>query len=81
MTGLGGRGTAVDTGASSGIGGEFARQLARRVHAVVIVARRRYRLEKLAAELTETGAAVEVLVADLTRSYDVGRVAERGRPV
>ena len=51
MTGLGGRGTAVVTGASSGIGGEFAR----RVHAVVIVARRRYRLEKLAAELTETG--------------------------
>ena len=52
MTGLGGRGTAVVTGASSGIGGEFARQLAGRGHAVVIVARRRYRPEKLAAELT-----------------------------
>jgi hypothetical protein len=73
VTGLGGRGTAVVTGASSGTGGEFAR----RGHAVVIAARRRYRPEKLAAELTETGAAVEVLVADLTRSYDVGRVAER----
>jgi short-subunit dehydrogenase len=44
-------GWAVVTGASSGLGVEFARQLAMRGHDVVLCARRRDRMEKLAADL------------------------------
>jgi short-subunit dehydrogenase len=54
------------TGASSGIGEALARDLAARGHDVVVVARRRDRLEKLAAELTaKHDVKVEILVCDL----------------
>lgn len=57
---------ALVTGASSGIGEEFARQLAARGHAVTIVARRQDRLEELAAHLrTAHKVAVVPFVADL----------------
>ena len=65
---------ALVTGASSGLGEEFARQLAERGYDLVIVARRKDRLEKLAAEL---GGNVEVLEADLTS--DAGVVAVEAR--
>jgi NAD(P)-dependent dehydrogenase (short-subunit alcohol dehydrogenase family) len=65
---------ALVTGASSGLGEEFARQLAERGYDLVIVARRKDRLEKLAAEL---GGNVEVLEADLTQPGGVEAVTSR----
>jgi len=59
--------TAIVTGASSGIGTELARELARRRHGVTLVARREDRLRDLAEELAKAHEVrTEVLAADLT---------------
>lgn len=68
------------TGASSGIGATYADRFARRGHDLVLVARDGARMETLAARLrSETGVAIHVLPADLTRDADVARVAARLR--
>ena len=67
---------AVVTGASSGIGQEFARQLAAAGLALVVVARRRDRLEALAAELTAAhGVEVRVAEHDLAEPAAVAALA------
>ncbi|MBS1854846.1 MAG: SDR family oxidoreductase [Acidobacteria bacterium] len=69
---------AAITGASSGIGAEFARQLAAAGHDLLLIARRRPRLEELAAELARAhGVQAGVLEADLSLTEDIDRVADR----
>lgn len=69
--------TALVTGASSGLGAEFARQLGRSGASVVLVARDAERLAAVAGEVRAAGGSGEVLVADLSRREDVSRVAAR----
>jgi short-subunit dehydrogenase len=72
-----GKGTALITGASSGIGAVYADRLARRGYDLIIVARNRGKLDALATRLTnETKRSVEVLPADLNDKRDLARVEE-----
>jgi len=69
------KGTALITGASTGIGAVYADRLARRGYDLVLVARNQAKLEQLAAKLSaETGAQVRTLAADLTVDSDVAKV-------
>jgi hypothetical protein len=70
--------TVLITGASSGLGAEFARQLAARGANVVLVARRKDRLDALATELeTAHGVTVTAIEADLTVPNAAAAVADR----
>ena len=69
------KGTALITGASTGIGAIYADRLAKRGHDLILVARNRQRLTSLARRLAnETGRKVETVEADLTFA---GRPATR----
>jgi short-subunit dehydrogenase len=71
------KGTALITGASSGIGAVYADRMAHRGYDLILVARNRGRLDTLASRLTNaTKRSVEVLPADLNDKTDLARVEE-----
>jgi NAD(P)-dependent dehydrogenase (short-subunit alcohol dehydrogenase family) len=68
---------AMVTGPTSGIGGGFARELARQGHDLLLVSRNAERLERLARDLTdEFGVTCDIVRADLTDRADIDRVCE-----
>ncbi|MEK9927162.1 MAG: SDR family NAD(P)-dependent oxidoreductase, partial [Halieaceae bacterium] len=71
---------ALITGASAGLGAEFARQLADRGHNLVLVARREDRLRELADDLaTQHKVEVEIIAADLSEPSAPGVIATQCR--
>jgi short-subunit dehydrogenase len=73
MVRMGNRIAAI-TGASAGLGTVYARKLATRGYDLLLIARRRDRLESLAKQV---GVATEVMVADLATEDGIARTAER----
>ncbi|MHC8345282.1 SDR family NAD(P)-dependent oxidoreductase [Pseudomonas sp. RT6P73] len=74
------QGTALVTGASSGIGAIYAERLAARGFDLLLVARDEERLQAAASKLrAEHGVQVEVLKADLTQKDDVLKIEQRLR--
>jgi short-subunit dehydrogenase len=67
---------ALITGASMGLGAEFARQLARQGYDLLLVARSADKLESVAQECRSEGSRVTWLSADLTAEGEVTRVAQ-----
>jgi uncharacterized protein len=68
---------ALVTGASSGVGAAYAERLAHDGYDLILVARRRERLEALAEKLRQSGAQAEPLSADLTDADDVQQLETR----
>jgi short-subunit dehydrogenase len=73
-------GTALITGASTGIGALYADRLARRGYDLVLVARNRERLDTVARKIVdETQRSVEVIAADLNDANDLARIETKLR--
>ena len=71
---------ALITGASSGIGATYAKQLAARGYHLILVARDAARLNALAQSLRESaGVEVSVIPADLTKTQDLQRIEQEIR--
>lgn len=68
--------TVLITGASSGLGAEFARQLAPRASTLILVARRAERLEVLQRELDRPGLTIHCRQADLSERGEVEKLIE-----
>jgi len=69
------KGTALITGASSGIGAVYADRLAKRGYDLILVARNRSRLAAVAQRLqNETGRSIEAIPADLNDKADLARI-------
>ncbi|UQY45775.1 SDR family NAD(P)-dependent oxidoreductase [Mixta hanseatica] len=74
------RGTAVVTGASTGMGALYAARLARMGYDLIIVARNHNRLNQLAEHITtDSGRSVEVVAADLADLTQLAAVEEKLR--
>jgi uncharacterized protein len=71
------KGTALITGASTGIGAIYADRLAKRGHDLILVARNKARLAALARRIAnDTGRKVETVAADLSDAADLRRVED-----
>ena len=74
------KGTALITGASTGIGAVYADRLAKRGYDLIVIARNGKLLNELAGSLTSsTGRKVEALPADLTNKDELRKVEQRLR--
>ena len=72
------KGRALITGASSGFGAEFARQLAAQGYDLLLIARREERMRQLADELSaKHGITTEVIKADLTDDGDIAHIVDQ----
>lgn len=73
---------ALITGASSGIGEEFAKNLAARGFNLILVARRRDRLEEIKEKLTDTfGVKIKLICLDLSKTANCKKLYEKVRRV
>ncbi|HEY4219826.1 MAG TPA: SDR family oxidoreductase [Myxococcota bacterium] len=68
--------TALVTGASSGLGREFAKLFARDKHDVIVVARGEKKLRELAAELAQSGVTAHVVPADLSTREGASKLCD-----
>jgi hypothetical protein len=72
------KGTALITGASTGIGAVYADRLAKRGYDLILVARSKDKLDEVAKQIaSSTGRKAETVQADLSVASDVKRIADR----
>jgi len=71
-------GVALITGASSGIGSEFVHQFAKQSFDLILIARRKERLDALKKELQEKfSVTVEILITDLSKLIEKEKIVSK----